>query len=183
MFGLPLGLILRIGAAIALAVAAAWLWHAFTGHYKDIGRAEVQAKWDADKAVRNKAIADQTLLWDAQRKKTEDAEHDRDEARAKLFAQVPTLPPAVARERVPAAFVGVLRDNARAANAAGATGEPHETAPTAPATADPAESDLGLLAGWFADVARIHAECRDRVAQLVTFYSGLRAAQPKEISP
>lgn len=180
MFGLPLGLLIRIGAAIALAIAAAWLWHMFTGHYKDIGRAEVRAQWDTDKAVRNKAIADQTLLWNAQREKTETAQHERDEARAKLFAQVPTLPAAVASQRVPAAFVGVLRDNASAANLAGATGEPHAAAAAPAATADAEESDLGLLAGWFADVARIHAECRDRVAAWATFYRGLMAAQPEQ---
>lgn len=186
MLGIPLGLLIRIGAAIALAIAAAWLWHAFTGHYKDIGRAEVQAKWDADKAARNKAIADQALAWDAQRLKTEKAENERDAARTALFAALQPLPPDVARQHVPAAFVGVLRDNAHAANAAGTAAQPDKAAAPTATGADPAsagESDLGLIAEWFREVALIHAECRDRVSAWISFYRGLQSAQPKGATP
>ena len=181
MFGLPIGLLIRIGLVIAAAAAAAYLWHEFTGHYEDIGRKEVQAKWDADKVRRIALTTAQTNLWDQQRQKTEATERERDQARGEAFAAVKEnhrLTAEVAATRVPGTFVGVLRAASDQANAAGGSGKPDPAA--APAAAGADDSTLGLLADWYAQVAEIHAECRDRVAAWQAFYDGLRAVQPKE---
>ena len=180
---IPYGLLIRVGVALALAAAAWWAWHAFTDHYREQGRVEVRAEWEQDKARRIKAVTDQTMLWDAQRQKTERAEHERDQARQAAAEAVKqraaSLPVDVARAPVPGAFVGVLRAGRDSANAAGAAAEPHQAAAGSASGADES-STLGAIAEWVAEVTDILAECRDRVAGWATFYGGLRAAQLKE---
>lgn len=179
-FWKPIAMIL---AAVALVAAIAIAKHSYDEGKRDEGRADIQAKWDADSARRMAQVTAQTLAWDAQRQKTDTAVAERDKARQEaanaISQRVANLPQVVRDQRVPAAFVGVLRDSANAANLAGTPGEP-DKAPAATAASADAESDLGLVAGWISDVARIHAECRDRVALWIDFYAGLRAAQPKE---
>jgi len=46
---IPPLLMIRALAALAALSALAFAWHALKGHYRDEGRAEVQAFWDADK--------------------------------------------------------------------------------------------------------------------------------------
>lgn len=38
-------------AALTLIVALGWAWHEFTGHYINIGKAEIQGQWDKQKAA------------------------------------------------------------------------------------------------------------------------------------
>lgn len=47
-------LFFKIGAGIVLLLGYLWAWNAFTERYVDRGRAEVQALWDAQKAVDEK---------------------------------------------------------------------------------------------------------------------------------
>ncbi len=42
-------------ALLAVLLSLWWAWHSFTGHYVDIGRAEIQAKWDAQIELDKKA--------------------------------------------------------------------------------------------------------------------------------
>jgi hypothetical protein len=55
MFGIPVLLLARIGTAIAIVAALAFLGHQVTDHWRDQGRVEIQAKWDSDTATRHKA--------------------------------------------------------------------------------------------------------------------------------
>lgn len=48
-------LILQAVAALVVVVAMWFGWRAVKNHYIEVGKAEVQAKWDADKAARKKA--------------------------------------------------------------------------------------------------------------------------------
>lgn len=181
MFGIPVGLLIRIGIALAIAAACWYAFHLFTSHYEAIGAARVQLAWDQDKARRIEQVTAQTLAWDAQRQKTEVAINERDKARQEaataIRKQSAALPQVVRDQSVPAAFVGVLRSGRDQANAAGAAAEPDKAATASTAGAD---SSLGLIADWIAEVTDILAECRDRVAGWSSFYAGLRAAQPKE---
>lgn len=45
----------QIGIAAAIILILTGLWWSLSSHYTDVGRAEVQAKWDKDKAARAKA--------------------------------------------------------------------------------------------------------------------------------
>lgn len=183
---LPVGLLVRIVAAIAAVVALAFIYHEIAEHFRDQGRAEIRAQWEADKAERVRRTTEITNLWDAQRRKTEEAIDERNKAREELASatrqRVASLPPDVAGTRVPGVFVGVLRAAGNQANAAGTSGQPDAAAAAGAAGADAAELDstLGLVAGWVAEVTEILAECRDQVDAWARFYRGLRAAQPSE---
>lgn len=189
----PWMLVAKLVAIAAAAAALIYAWHAFTDHYREQGRAEVRIVLEAEradrKAERERRIAMTTAItneWDRKRQEAERAATERDQARAersqaiKLAAR--DLPKAVADARVAPAFVGVLRASRDFANAAGPAAQPDETAPAAAAGPD-AESTLGLVAEWVAEVAEIHAECRDRVSAWESFYASLRAAQPKGSDP
>lgn len=173
-----------LGIAL-VAVLGGLAWKA--QHWCNVACADAQA--DAKSAERERDTL-KTEKADAQRiaagiatrygeqvAATQRAEAQRDEARnaqfAPIIARARALPPDDARARVPASVVGVLDAAARAANAAGTAGGAPQAAPPAAAAAD---SSGELIAGWFAIVAQIHAECRDRVRAWEDFYSGLRAA-------
>lgn len=47
-----IGLAIRAIAILAALAALAYAWHRFTEHYREQGRIEVRAEWDADKAAR-----------------------------------------------------------------------------------------------------------------------------------
>lgn len=179
----PASLAIR-GLLLAGLCLALWgAWHEFTGHYIDIGRAEVQAKCDADKAAREKALTDMTLLWDQKRQeaqtKQEELDHARQIAAQAAQKRAQALPPAVAAIRVPAVAVRVPNDALGGAAAiAGPAAEPAtDSGPSA------ADSNVGLVVGWIVDtVIPLYDACRDEVTGWQAFYSSLRATQP-EVKP
>lgn len=179
-FVIPVTLILYAVAAAAVLGAIAFMKYEAEHWCNKVctsARAERDqlAKEKTDALRREAAIA---TLYGQQVEATAAAESARERERAQrtaeVRAQVRALPAADAGVRVPAAVVRVLDAAASGANAAGTAGRaPEATAPAATG----ADSTGGLVAEWFADVAAIHAECRDRVAAWESFYSGLRAAQ------
>ena len=74
MFGLPLGLLVRIGITIALAVAVAYATHMVLEHFRQEGRNEIQAKWDADKIERIKRTTEIVLDYVAKEAAADDAD-------------------------------------------------------------------------------------------------------------
>lgn len=176
---------LAIKAALLLGLCLAlWgAWHEFTGHYIDIGRAQVQAKWDADKAAREKALTDMTLLWNQKRidaeKAQQEADHERELRMQDAVQRAQTLPPDVAAIRVPAVAVRVPNDalGGPAAAPGPATEPATDTGPSA------ADSDVGLVIGWIVGtVIPLYESCRDEVKGWQAFYSSLQATQP-EVKP
>jgi len=60
------------GIALLILVIALWgAWHSFTGHYKAIGRAEVQVQFDAFKDAATKAVNAQVAENAANRKRAD----------------------------------------------------------------------------------------------------------------
>ena len=47
----PYMLLIKIAGAALFVLAMAYAWHQFTGHYVDIGKAQIQALWNKQKAV------------------------------------------------------------------------------------------------------------------------------------
>lgn len=188
MFGLPIGLLLRIGLIVGLAGALLWGKHTYDEARRNEGRAEIKAQWDRDIARRTADLAQITQLWSEQRQRAEAATNERDKLRAERFAAIAAanrnLPPSVADIRIPAAAVSLFNSAVGAANAApsGPTDKP-----AAPAAAPSSSTDtgntprgatnLGVLVGWATDAAASFAECRDQVIGWQRFYSSLQTAQ------
>jgi hypothetical protein len=176
-------LIFRGLFAIGLCIAAWGAWHQFTGHYINEGRAEVQAKWDADKAARLKAFADMTTKWVVAAQDAEKAQETLADERhkAEVIAQqrAHSLPPAVAAIRIPAVAVSVPNDALGGSPPAGPSPKPQ--ADTAPS---PADSNVGLVIGWTTDtVIPLYNACLDEVKGWQAFYQSLRDRQGKQEKP
>ena len=182
MFGLPVGLLIRIGAALALAAACWYAWHEFTGHYEHIGEARVQAKWDADKARAAKATADVEAERDAIKQQAEKAiqerDHERELRQADAQARARSLPAAVAGARFPGIAVRVLND--AIGDPAAPAGAARNPPPAAAAAAENPDSTAGQLTEWGVTVIQLYETCRARVTDWRDFYAALLAAQPKE---
>ncbi len=174
------GLLLKVGAVLALAGLAWWAWeHYVVGHYEAIGAARVQAKWDADSARRIKATTDITLLWNDKRIAADKLQEERDSERAKRTEMAASaarnLPAAVSSVVVPRAAVGVLNNAiGDTAPTAGPAGQP---AKEPAATAESADSTVGLLTQWGVQCIAAYEEARGMVTGWQAFYSSLRAAQ------
>ncbi len=175
---------LRIIGCIGILVALGGLYYHVWHNGYIAGSAEVQKDWDADKAKREKALTDMTLLWDQQRQASEKAQQEAASERAKreqvASDRVRTLPPAVAAIRVPAVAIRVPND---------ALGGAAPTPRAAPEPGDgsvaaPGDSNVGLVIGWAVDVIGYYNACRDEVIGWQTFYQSLRNAQGKsEVTP
>lgn len=186
MFGLSLGLVLRIGAALALAAACYAAWYGVEHWCNAACRAETQradgikAAWDADIARRVALTTAITLEWDKQRQIADALEAKHEQIRNVLFASAEAaaraLPKPVASVVVPGAAVGVLNAAVDASNttAAGPAREP----PTPP-TAATADSSLGLVVEWGVTCAKYYAAAVDQVVGWQKFYAGLRLAEEK----
>jgi len=174
---------LWIAKAVALAAAAAlllWGWHLFTEHYRDEGRAEIQAKWDADKAERLASMQEMQAKWALEKENTAEAIRERNNARAKATAlareAAKTIPEDVASQPVPSVAVGVLND--AIGNSAEASGPPGGTYKGVTAPPARADSTIGLLVDWGITAIDMYETCRARVVEWQQFYSGLQKAQP-----
>ena len=115
-----IGLAIKAFAILALLAALAYGVHRYNEHYRDQGRAEVQAKWDADN-VRRIALTTGIVMDATKRIQEADdvaATHKAD--RDRLFSAVEVAADSVRRGpgiRVPADVAGVLERAAVAANA------------------------------------------------------------------
>ena len=179
MFGIPIGFLIRLGIALALAAAALYAWHLFTGHYIAIGEARVQLAWDTDKAMRAKALAQAEAEGEAIRARAEAQakEHDNErQARiAASKARLHKIPPAVGADHFPGVAVGVLNDAVRdSAAPTGAAAKPDRPAAESP---EP-DSTVAEVTGWGITCVAFYDACRTRVDELIDFYRSVRAAQP-----
>jgi hypothetical protein len=171
-FWKPLALIIII-ATLATAVGVAK--HNYDERRRDEGRAEVQAKWDADKKVRIERTTAIVNLWDKERQRADASELDHDRMRTALFGSVEDLRrniPPVDRDRsFPASGVRVLNSAVVAANTdtPSTPGQPVKN--SAPAQAD---STVGAVVEWGVGCATQYAACRDQVGGLIDFYNNLR---------
>ena len=52
----PYKLLIKGIALVLMVIALYAAWHAFTGHYKDIGRTEIQVKFDQYKSDEDKLL-------------------------------------------------------------------------------------------------------------------------------
>ena len=171
-FWKPIAIILVV---IALAAAVGIEKHRYDERRRDEGRADIQAKWDADIQVRIKRTTEITNLWDQQRQRADKEAEDHERIRIALFADVATLSARVPdRDRavvVPASAVRVLNSAVVAANtdAASASGKPREEA-----SATSGDSNVGELVKWGIDCATKYADAVDEVLGLQSFYNKLR---------
>ena len=115
-----IGLAIRAIAIIAALAAIAYAWHRFVEHYREQGRAEVRAEWDADKARR---IALTTgIVMDATKRFSDEYEIAQ-QRRAILDRDFSVLEAAAGSLNsgrgvsIPAAAARLRDDAARAANA------------------------------------------------------------------
>lgn len=170
---------IKLIALAGLALVLVSMKHHYDESRRDEGRAEVQAKWDADKAARLKAYADMTTKWVIASGDAEKAIKERDDARAQLFqkqkAKAAALPEHIAALPVPYQSVVVLNDAIR--DSAAPTGAAAESGQAAPSTPPGADSTVGLLTQWGVDMIAWADECRARVQSWSSFYSDLRSKQ------
>lgn len=181
----PLGrLVLGALGVLALGLILLGLKHSYDEDRRAEGRAEVQAKWDADKAARLRAYTAMTTQWvtaqlDADRLAQQLATERQgriDDAKKRAH----NLPPADAALRFPASARSVLND---AVGTAEPAETPRPTSSSASGAATAAEdSRVDLVTQWAVDVIGFYNACRDQVIGWQKFYAALRAAQP-EVNP
>ncbi len=183
MFGLPIGLLIRVGAALALAAALAWGYHLMAEHFREQGRAELRpeiATLQASIAATQARATSLALLWAAQVDKTEDKARKTEVDRAQTFATLLAEAKRVAGPRLSATDVELLNRARRSANGetTGPTPVPDEAAATgqyavsvAAAAANTRSTNEFIVAlyAWI-------GECKDRVDEWHIFYFGLQQA-------
>lgn len=172
MFGIPVWLIARAAAALAVALLVAWLYHMMAEHFREQGRAELRPEVAALRASieetqrRASALA---LLWSAQVDKTEAAAHQSEVNRAQTFADLQNDARRAAGAGA-AHFSGVavgLLERARSAASSETTG-PSAKSAEAPAPAPDATA-------WGIAMYEWAAVCTARVHEWEQFYAGLQA--------
>lgn len=173
---------LKLAALGALVLVLLGLKHAYDEGKRDEGRAEVQAKWDADKAARIRAFSDMTSKWATEQQRADALQKEKDDARNiaanRARARAAAIPAGDASVRIPASAIRVLNDAvADSTISPGAAGKPAEGA-----TAATADSDVAALVQWGLTCVDLYSQARDTVIGWVAYYSRLRAAQP-EVKP
>lgn len=190
--GIVLDLALRFWkplAGIVIVLAIVLALGAMKRSYDDGKRAEgakpVQAAFDAYVKAAQERTTAITLAWDAKRIEAEQAGKVADDERAKRMAEsqkrLAALPPAVAAVVVPGGVRMLLNDAIDSAAAPPAVASaPIEAAPAvaeSPASDRAADTTIGQLAEWGAEVINVCAVYRDRALALVQFYESLRESQ------
>ena len=181
----PLGhFVLGVASMVAVALMLLGFKHSYDERRRDEGRAEIQAKWDADKAARLRAYTAMTTQWVTAQLDAESlAKQLASERQGRIEdakKRAHNLPPADAALRFPASARSVLND------AVGPV-EPAETPRPAGGAASGAaaaaeDSSVELVTQWAVDVVGFYNACRDEVIGWQKFYAALRAAQP-EVQP
>lgn len=170
MWGIPLGLLLRLAAVAALAIALLVAKHKYDSYQQDLGAARVQAAWDADKARRMAQVAEINQERVDAVARADSLARAQQEARSQSFADVRRSLPAGPAD---AALARRLLDDAvRAANgqAPASPGEPAgDTAAAAELTCD-----FGPWVRWGEQVAELYAQAREQVVGWQAFYADLR---------
>lgn len=180
MFGIPIGLILR-GLAVFAAMATLWYaWHHFTGHYEDIGRKEVQIKFDAYKVEQQKRVTDLALLWSAKVDEMDKLTKQRQEATNVAFSGIEGRAGRVSSGpgiRVGGDVVGVWNESSRAANAASVTREREAATSTVPAATTAQVYDERDIAQFFVESAKAYADAYGQWLSCVQTYQTLYNSQ------
>lgn len=122
----------------ALAAAVLFGVHEFLEHERDIGRQEVQARWDVQKLADAKAAADQKQVWTDQQIGANNHATDRQQI-----------------NQAAAAAAGAVAGSLRDAIAAFAKARPDDTAATARASAATLGSLLADCEGRYRGMAEI----------------------------
>ena len=170
MFGLPLGLILRIGVAIFAALFLWWVWHmvdkALEHHYAD----PVRAEFAAYKAEQQKKVTEIVMQQQAVAEHTEATARQKEVQREQTFAQLLADAKSVAAAGGDHAFskpAVELFDRARDSAAGQAPGPAAKPEGAAAPPANSAEEFVVQMYQWA-------AICKARVAEWEIFYSELQ---------
>ena len=166
---IPYGLLLRIGLVLALAAAAAWGWHLFVNHYREQGRVEIRAEWDAEKLAQAKELHRRTENAERAKQETTRKAEVLARSRAQRFAALQAETQVVASGagvRLPADSVGLF-DRARAAA---------EASRPAGGTAEAAPAAAGSTEGYVVSLYEWAAQCLERDGLWRDFYKGVQDA-------
>jgi hypothetical protein len=164
-----------VAGGVAILAVLGTLWgvkHHYDEHQRDIGRAEIQAQWDADKAARIKRTTELTLLLSGKLQAAMDDATQREGKAHAQFVPLETRAAGVAAGHgvaLPADVAGVLDSASRAANSAHdrAAGEARtDPVPTVPETQVYDERELAewgvKAAAAYNDAYGLWASCRAR---------------------
>ena len=170
MFGLPIGLLIRVGLALALVAALAYAYHRVAESFRDQGRAEVQAVFDAYKTEQQRRVTEIVMQQQAVAERTEAAARKQEIDRAQTFATLQAQAKSVAagsgvRFGKPAVELFDRARDSAAVTTPGPAGKP-ESAVAAPA--DSAEEFVVAMYAWA-------AVCKARVTEWEHFYSDLQS--------
>jgi hypothetical protein len=171
-----------VALGLFLAVAG-WIQskkHTYDESLRNEGRAEVQAKWEVDKAERIKAFSAMTSQWASAAVDAEKAQKELSAQRLERInhakQQVRSLPATDAHVRFPASAVRLLDD------AAGHPTPPAGSAaqPDGSPSAGTGDSSVELVTGWALTVIDLYEACRQQVHGWINFYDQLRTTQGKD---
>jgi hypothetical protein len=174
------GLIFR-GVAVLAVMATLWFaWHRFTGHYEDIGRHEVQVKFDAYKVEQQKRVTDLALLWSAKVDEVAKANIRRQEATNVAFTGLEGRTGRISSGggvRIGGDVVSLWHDASSAANATAPAGKRETSTDPVPATATAQVYDERDLAKFFVDSAKAYADAYGQWLACVNTYEALYQTQ------
>ena len=161
---MPYLLIAKGIGLVLLLIALAVGWHKFTEHYRDQGRAEIQAKWDADRDARIKRTTEIVLelsgkLMEAKDEQANDERHIQ-EIFATVAADVGRVRSTAGGIRLPADVVRVLDESADAANSGRPSpdGAGKARADALPASTEASTFDERELADYMSKSALAYAD-------------------------
>jgi len=174
MFGLPVALLIRVGAAAALLAALTAGYFAFTGHHQNIGERRASARYDKalteqrDKAAA--ALAQATDQVRAVERALQDSRNQLEITDAKHQATIADLS---RRVRVAAGPAGRLRDPHASAECGRSGDDPPATvaAPADDRAADRADAG-GLLSE---PLTRLLSELTEQADRINAAYASCRA--------
>lgn len=164
----------KLGAILTAVLFVMGYKHQYDERRRGEGRAEIQAKWEVDKAARIRAFSDKQREYVEASLEAEQLKKDRD---AELFKRqqdakrrLAAIPKDVADTRIPV-VAGVLNGTDHSAGTAPAAGQPERDPTGSPANSD---TTVGLWAQWSETMKGLYESCRSEVIGLVTHYNNLR---------
>jgi hypothetical protein len=177
-------LAIYLGIAAVVFGSFQYQKHKYDESRRAEGRAEVQTKWDADKAERLRAYAKLMSDYVGAQQDAERLQKEKDDARKvrenAARQRADAIPRAVRDMRIPL-VAGVLNDvhsDAGGGTAAPATGGSAVGAAAGPADPRAAGGDtsVGLWADWSVTMRDVlYAQCVDTLTGLQNFYNNLRS--------
>lgn len=177
------GLIFR-GLAVLAVMATVWFaWHRFTGHYEDIGRHEIQVKFDAYKVEQQKRVTDLALMWSAKVDEVDKANKQRQEATNVAFSGIEGRAGRIASSggvRIGGDLVSLWHDASSAANPAAPSGKRETATDPVPATSATSVYDERDVAQFFVDSAKAYADAYGQWLACVQTYEVLYQTQDNQ---